>query len=56
MFGVSHTVALPVCQLVSVVLQNALIRELEHTKKLIEESHHEKVKSGCKDVLYYLIF
>uniref|UniRef100_A0A3B5KWE0 Liprin-alpha CC2 domain-containing protein n=1 Tax=Xiphophorus couchianus TaxID=32473 RepID=A0A3B5KWE0_9TELE len=24
--------------------KNALIRELEHTKKLIEESHHEKVK------------
>lgn len=23
--------------------QNSLIRELEHTKKLIEESHHEKV-------------
>uniref|UniRef100_A0A8D3CUD2 PTPRF interacting protein alpha 1 n=1 Tax=Scophthalmus maximus TaxID=52904 RepID=A0A8D3CUD2_SCOMX len=24
--------------------KNALIRELDHTKKLIEESHHEKVK------------
>ena len=30
---------------VSVSLQNALIRELEHTKKLIEESHHEKVRN-----------
>lgn len=28
---------------VSVSSQNALIRELEHTKKLIEDSHHEKV-------------
>lgn len=28
---------------VSVCPQNALIRELDHTKKLIEESHHEKV-------------
>lgn len=27
----------------SVRPQNALIRELDHTKKLIEESHHEKV-------------
>lgn len=26
--------------------QNALIRELDHTKKLIEESHHEKVSHG----------
>uniref|UniRef100_A0A8C1ISA0 PTPRF interacting protein alpha 1 n=1 Tax=Cyprinus carpio TaxID=7962 RepID=A0A8C1ISA0_CYPCA len=27
--------------------KNALIRDLEHTKKLIEEAHHEKV-SGCR--------
>lgn len=24
--------------------QNNLIRELEHTKKLIEDAHHEKVR------------
>uniref|UniRef100_A0A667Z4T4 PTPRF interacting protein alpha 1 n=1 Tax=Myripristis murdjan TaxID=586833 RepID=A0A667Z4T4_9TELE len=29
--------------------KNALIRELEHTKKLIEESHHEKVRDQCQD-------
>lgn len=26
--------------------QNNLIRELEHTKKLIEDSHHEKVRDS----------
>lgn len=25
-------------------LQNSLIRELDHTKKLVEDSHHEKVE------------
>lgn len=35
---------LPACQLLPVSSQNALIRELDHTKKLIEESHHEKVR------------
>lgn len=46
MVHVSSSVSVysPVCQLVPVSLQNALIRELEHTKKLIEESHHEKVR------------
>lgn len=33
--------------LVPVSLQNSLIRELEHTKKLIEDSHHEKVRDHC---------
>lgn len=47
---VVHVVAvcLPVRQLVPVSSQNALIRELEHTKKLIEESHHEKVSGPLK--------
>lgn len=29
--------------ILSPFVQNTLVRELEHTKKLIEESHHEKV-------------
>lgn len=51
-FGVHHHMSwcmvrslyLPACQLLPVSSQNALIRELDHTKKLIEESHHEKVR------------
>uniref|UniRef100_A0A671XPS9 PTPRF interacting protein alpha 1 n=1 Tax=Sparus aurata TaxID=8175 RepID=A0A671XPS9_SPAAU len=31
--------------------KNALIRELDHTKKLIEESHHEKVRDCFKPIL-----
>uniref|UniRef100_A0A3P8RM24 PTPRF interacting protein alpha 1 n=1 Tax=Amphiprion percula TaxID=161767 RepID=A0A3P8RM24_AMPPE len=33
--------------------KNALIRELEHTKKLIEESHHEKVNK-CFQLISHL--
>lgn len=54
MVSISVIVYLPVCQLVSVTFQNALIRELEHTKKLIEESHHEKVKNDFK--AFFLLF
>uniref|UniRef100_A0A8C9ZV30 PTPRF interacting protein alpha 1 n=1 Tax=Sander lucioperca TaxID=283035 RepID=A0A8C9ZV30_SANLU len=32
--------------------KNALIRELEHTKKLIEESHHEKVRDCLKFIRF----
>lgn len=51
MVSSSVTVYLPACQLRPVSFQNALIRELDHTKKLIEESHHEKVRDRFKPIL-----
>lgn len=36
--------------------QNALIRELDHTKKLIEESHHEKVRDHLLRLFYASVF
>lgn len=57
MVSSSVTIYLPACQLIPVSFQNALIRELEHTKKLIEESHHEKVRDSLKLLLpLYLCF
>lgn len=35
--------------------QNALIRELDHTKKLIEESHHEKVRDRLLRLSYICV-
>lgn len=34
--------------------QNNLIRELEHTKKLIEDSHHEKVRDSFSFRAHFL--
>lgn len=51
MVSSSVDVYLPAFQLLPVSFQNALIRELDHTKKLIEESHHEKVRDRFKPIL-----
>lgn len=42
----SHATAPHASRLCFSLPQNALIRDLEHTKKLIEEAHHEKVSDS----------